>query len=397
MVTIILFLVILSILVLVHEYGHFATARKCGMKVFEFGLGFPPRAFGFYRDPKTKKWVFVRGKGKESMQATVGGEERQEEYPSTLYSVNWLPIGGFVKIKGENGESSADTDSFASHPAWQRFVVLVAGVVMNVLLAALLLGVGFMIGLPTDVTGGVPNGATLKGEPQVVVEEVVPDSPADKAGIRFGDAILAIDGERVVSPETVTGYVKTHASAPDGSMRQMQVTILREQKEETILVVPAKIKEQDETPRLGIALAEVGVVVYPWYVAIGKGFTAAWFGLVNIFVTFYLLIKNLILGQGLSFQVAGPVGIASVVGQSARLGMNYLINITAMISLSLAAMNILPIPALDGGRAFFVILEKILGKKVPAQYEQLAHAIGFVLLMILVLVVTGRDIIRLIR
>jgi regulator of sigma E protease len=162
-------------------------------------------------------------------------------------------------------------------------------------------------------------------------------------------------------------------------------------------VAPAKIKEQDETPRLGIALAEVGVVVYPWYVAIGKGFAAAWFGLVNIFVTFYLLIKNLILGQGLSFQVAGPVGIASVVGQSARLGVNYLINITAMISLSLAAMNILPIPALDGGRAFFVILEKILGKKVPAQYEQLAHAIGFVLLMILVLVVTGRDIIRLIR
>ncbi len=146
---------------------------------------------------------------------------------------------------------------------------------------------------------------------------------------------------------------------------------------------------------MGVVLADAGMIRYPWHIAIGKGFMAAVFGLVNIFIAFFVLIKELILGRGLAFDVSGPVGIAVVVGQSAKLGFNYLLNVTAMISLSLAAMNILPIPALDGGRALFVILEKIFRKPVSMRYEQMAHTIGFVLLMALIVVITGRDVLNL--
>lgn len=149
MFTLIIFLVILSVLVLVHEYGHFVTARRFGMRVYEFGMGFPPRAFGIYKDPATGRWVIVKGKGRSSLNETGGGAEREEEFPATLYSVNWLPIGGFCKIKGESGDEAKATDSFAHFYPWQRLVVLVAGVFMNFLLAAVLLGFGFLVGLPT--------------------------------------------------------------------------------------------------------------------------------------------------------------------------------------------------------------------------------------------------------
>jgi len=144
-----------------------------------------------------------------------------------------------------------------------------------------------------------------------------------------------------------------------------------------------------------VILADAGVVRYPWYLAIWKGIIGALVGAVNIFVAFILLIKGLILGQGLAFDVAGPVGIAVVVGESARLGVAYLINVMAMLSLSLAVINILPIPALDGGRLLFVLIERIFKKPVPLKYEQMAHTLGFLLLMVLIVVVTWRDIVGL--
>ncbi len=156
-----------------------------------------------------------------------------------------------------------------------------------------------------------------------------------------------------------------------------------------------EVLEKDGYPRIGVMLADAGIVRYPWYIALYRGFQAAWFGLINIFISFYILVKGLMLGNGMAFSVAGPVGIAVVVGQSAALGFSYLLNVTAMISLSLAAINVLPIPALDGGRAFFVIIEKIIRRPVPMKYEQLAHTIGFLLLMVLIIVVTFKDVVRL--
>jgi len=389
MFTIIIFVVILSVLVMVHEFGHFITARKSGMKVYEFGLGFPPRAFGIYKDPKTGKWVFVRGKGKSSLKETIGGDGTQEEFPNTLYSVNWLPLGGFVKIKGENGENPNDPDSFGYHKAWKRFIVIVAGVTMNVLLAGLLLGIGFMIGLPTDVSDGIDVKAVVEN-PMLIVQQVSDGSPAGEAGIKFGDKILSINGEEIKSTDELVSYVKESGEV------EMNILVNREDEEMEFKATPALLDNHDDgIYRLGIISADVAIVRFPWYIALYKGFVAGFVGFVTVFGLFLVLIKNLIMGQGLAYDVSGPVGIASVIGASARMGMNYLISTAAMLSITLAVINILPIPALDGGRALFIIVEKIIRRPVPIKYEQLAHTIGFVLLMILVVVVTVKDIFKL--
>lgn len=388
MMTVLIFLIVLSVLVLAHEWGHFIVAKKSGMKVHEFGWGFPPRACGAYKDPKTNKWVFVWGKGKSNLKETVGGEARQEEYPTTLYSVNWLPLGGFVKIKGENGEDAAASDSFASQKIWKRALVLVAGVVMNFILAVVLLGIGFMIGLPTDISGGVDKHAIIVQKPFVSIQQVEKDSPAEKSGLVFGDTVTAFNAAPITSSEQLRGLIKEAGFTPS------KIEVEREGEKMTLEVAPAKIGGED-APRLGVMLADAGIVRYPWYLALYKGLVAASIGLINIFVAFFLLIKGLIVGEGMAFDVSGPVGIATVVGQSARMGIQYLINVSALISLSLAAMNILPIPALDGGRLLFVMIEAIIRRPVPVRYEQAAHSIGFLLLMALIVVVTYRDIARL--
>ncbi|MCB9798485.1 RIP metalloprotease RseP [Candidatus Nomurabacteria bacterium] len=386
--TVILFIIVLGILVFVHEFGHFIAARKTGMKVYEFALGFPPMIVGVYKDPKTGKFVWVWPKKKKTdgkIAKVAGGEEFEQEYPATLYSLNLLPLGGFCKIKGENGEDAKESDSFGYQKTWKKLVVLVAGVTMNFLLAAVVLGIGFMIGLPTDVSQGVPDGATLIGEPAVVIQQVEKDSAAEEVGLQMGDKILSIDGAQANSVSEMIAYIKSVGEEP--------ITIVAQRGEEvnTLSVAP-KIPEGADAPRLGVYMADAAIVQYPWYQSIWKGFVGAAISLINIFIGFFLLIKGLILGQGLIFDVAGPVGIATMVGDSARLGINYLLNITAMISLSLAAINILPIPALDGGRALFVIIEAIFKKPVPLKYEQAAHTIGFLLLMVLIVVVTARDI-----
>ena len=389
--TVILFIAILALLVLVHEWGHFIVARKSGMKVYEFGFGFPPRAFGFYKDPKTGKFVFVSGKGKNTLKETVGGEDREnpDEFPATLYSVNWLPLGGFVKIKGENGEDANEPDSFGAKKFWQKALTLVAGVSMNIILAMILLAAGFMIGLPADSSLLDDPQAIVVEEPSVIAQQVAPDSPAAEAGVKYGDKLVAIGGVPVITSQDLISYVEAH---PD---EEAQLSIVRGEEELLLGITPATLSEDDPTPRLGVILADAGVVRYPWHLAIWKGIVGALVGTVNIFLAFVFLIKGLVLGQGLAFSVAGPVGIAVVVGESARLGIAHLINVTAMLSLSLAVINILPIPALDGGRLLFVLIERIFKRPVPLRYEQIAHTIGFALLMVLIVVVTWRDIVGL--
>ncbi|OGH59953.1 MAG: RIP metalloprotease RseP [Candidatus Magasanikbacteria bacterium RIFCSPHIGHO2_01_FULL_33_34] len=386
MFTIIIFVLILSTLVIAHEFGHFITARKSGMRVYEFGLGFPPRAFGFFKDPKTGKWVFVKGKGKSSLKETVGGEGAEEEFPNTLYSLNWLPLGGFVKIKGENGEAPNDKDSFGNQKAWKRFVVVVAGVTMNVLLAGVLLGVGYMIGIPTDITDGVDGKAVLKDE-MVLIQQVSEGSPASLAGVKSGDQVLSLNGESILTSDQFLNFVRTNSNI------EMTLAVERDSKMMEFVLTPTLLDSQeDDIPRLGVMMSDTAILSYPWYIAIYKGFVSAFYGFAVIFGLFITVIKNLIMGQGLAYEVSGPVGIASMVGQSARMGINYLISTAAMLSITLAVINILPFPALDGGRAFFIIIEKIIKRPVPIKYEQLAHTLGFVLLMLLVVIVTVKDI-----
>ncbi|MBI2436787.1 MAG: RIP metalloprotease RseP [Candidatus Magasanikbacteria bacterium] len=401
MLTVLLFILILGILVIVHECGHFIMARCFKIQVYEFGFGFPPRAFGIYRDPVTKKMKFIYGKGKSDLKKTVSGDKQRDEFPSILWSFNWLPLGGFVRIKGENGEEAQDVDSFGHHKAWKRITVLVAGVTMNFLLAGVILGIGFMIGLPADLSGGVENNAIIVENAHVVIQQVQKNSPAEAAGLRFGDKILRVEvageasasAEPLIAPEISSRDFIEYLQAHSSEYFSMVIDRGGETIEKTL--IPEFLDEGDEYPRIGIALADAGLIRYPWYIAVYKGFVAAFFGLLNIFIAFYYLIKNLLMGQGLLFDVAGPVGIATIVGQSAKLGFNYVLNVAAMLSLSLAAINILPIPALDGGRVLFVVIEKIIGRPVSMKHEQLAHTIGFVLLMALIVVVTFRDIVGL--
>lgn len=388
--TLIIFLIVLSLLVLVHEAGHFMAARAFGVKVYEFALGFPPRAIGWFRDPVTKKFSFVFGRGRETMKNTVAGDEPDEKYPSTLYAIHWLPLGGFVRIKGENGERSNEPDSFGAQKAWKRLIILCAGVVMNILFAGVILSIGFMVGLPTDITGAPQDGSVSIRDQRVLITHVEKDSPAEVAGLKAGASVISVNGEAVFASEAVRSAIISGGAEAvslvlensDGSTKEVSV-------------VPTVLSEQDDTPKLGVVLSDIGIVQYPFFVALYKGFVGAVIGLISIFVSLWVLVVSLVSGGGANLAVAGPVGIAGLVGDSARMGFAYLLNITAMISLSLAAMNILPIPALDGGRVLFVLIEMVTRKKVSIRFEQAAHTAGFMALMILIVVVTWKDLVRL--
>ncbi|MFA5211152.1 MAG: RIP metalloprotease RseP [Patescibacteria group bacterium] len=403
MTTILLFLLILAILVLAHEWGHFFTARFFGMKVHEFGIGFPPRLCGFYHDPKTGKKVFVWGKGKSSLKNTVSGQDKNDlieknEFPATLYSLNLLPLGGFCQIKGENGDESTQDgsdsiencvqDSFSAKKSWQKIVVLSAGVFMNFILASLVLGFGLMVGLPADFSGGVDEKAIVIEEPSVIIEQIVKNSPAEKVGLSYGDKILFLNETAIKNTLELNAFITANQD------KEMEMIVLRNNEKINFKIIPEK---NENRYLIGVMIADAGIVRYPWYIAFYKGFLAAIIGFVNIFISFYLLLKNLILGQGLIFDVSGPVGIVNLVGESAKLGFNYILNLIAMLSLSLAAINILPIPALDGGRILFILIGKIKGSPVKQKYENFAHTIGFILLMALIVLVTWRDILNLIR
>jgi regulator of sigma E protease len=370
--TIITFVIVLSILVFVHELGHFMTARKFGVKAEEFGLGFPPRAIGWYKNT-SGKWSQTK-KGQEVTDAA-----------DTIYSLNWIPLGGFVKIKGENGEEKNDKDSFAARPVWQRFLILAAGVTMNVVLAMVLLGIGYMIGLPQSTTN-VGKYAKIEN-PKVQIYEIMPNSPADKAKLTAGDIILSIDGSEVKTESEMQNLI----GAKSGQEITLKIKHLNEEQEKK---VTPEFNNEAQKGLIGVAITSTATVSYPWYIAIWQGIKSAIFLLWMIIVALYELIKNLIIGAPIAGQVAGPIGIATITGQAARLGIAYLLQFTALLSLNLAVINFIPFPALDGGRSLFLLLEKIKGRPVKKETEAIVHNIGFILLMLLVVVVTFKDVLN---
>lgn len=368
MLTVIIFIVILGILVLAHEFGHFIAARKSGMKVEEFGFGFPPRAFGVrFLENGKKEWVW-------------GNKEVLGE--KTIYSINWLPLGGFVKIKGENGEAETESDSFMAKSAWKKTIVLAAGVIMNIILAAALLSVGYMVGLP-QTTEDIGDGTVVK-DMRIAIMEVAAGKPAAQAGLKTGDEIIAVGELRNPRVTAMQEYVDKNRD------KEIVFTIARGKETLEKKITPT-LNAETGKGGIGVAIAEVGMVKYPWYKAIYHGVLATWAYLVAIVLAFWHLITGLFVGKGAGGAVAGPVGIAVMTGQVARLGLAYLLQFTAMLSLNLAVLNILPIPALDGGRILFTWLGKIFKKPMFMKFEQAAHTIGFLALMLLVVVVTAKD------
>lgn len=384
LLTIVIFVLVLSVLVFVHELGHFLTAIRFGVKAEEFGLGFPPRGLGVYKN-KHGKWRFVFGS------RTVESLEKDENasiHPaakSTVYSLNWLPLGGFVKIKGENGEGKNDNDSFSAKKIWQRIVILSAGVIMNVVLAWALFSIGYMIGIPQSTDTLAKNA--IVSESSVMIASVLADSPAAVAGLKEGDAILRINNEVVATEQELQDAI---------SKNDNQVTTLlvkRGSEELNIMAIPSSKNGARAT--IGVSIFAAGLVRYPFFSAIVEGLKTTGFMIKEIFSAFGGLIAGIFQGTNVGDQFAGPIGIANITGQAARLGFSYLLQFTALLSLNLAVINILPLPALDGGRILFLVIEKLKGRPVKQELEAAIHNIGFILLITLIIFITYKDIIKL--
>ncbi|MEK7164067.1 MAG: RIP metalloprotease RseP, partial [Patescibacteria group bacterium] len=324
----------------------------------EFGFGFPPRIWGVKR-----------------------GE--------TTYSINAIPFGGFVKILGEGGEEANNPRSFSSKPVGSRLKVIIAGVTMNFFLAVVFLMFtnffGLRIGLIDDKTASVARNK------QVQIIEVSKDSPADKAGIKLLDEVsgFKLNGsfKAISNAEDVQIFIRENAGQP------ITVVIKRNQEIFEKEIVP-RLNPPAGQGALGVSLALTGVVSYPWYEAVWRGVYDAVILTMNTVIGYFILFKTLLLKGHLIADVSGPVGIATLTGQAARMGINYLMQFTAMISINLAVLNIIPFPALDGGRALLIIIEKLKGSPVNKKAEQLVNAIGFALLIVLMVYVTAKDIIR---
>lgn len=344
--TIILFIVVLLVCVLVHEWGHFFAARKSGMLVEEFGFGIPP-----------KLWSWKRGE--------------------TTYSINALPIGGFVKIAGENSENSnAPIDRRFDHKPWYlKSIVLVAGVVCNFLLAVILFAAAYTLGMP---------GVTPDGTPTIV--SVVDGGPSEEAGLKTGDIVQSVfvDGKKV---ETLTTE-SIHAAIVLGS----GPVIINVTHDNELTAVSLAPEGDGDTRMVGLAIEPIGIVKLGVFEAIGHAWTQSVGMVRSIFATLGSLITGLFTGESSTAGLVGPVGLAREVGNAATFGLTYLLAFVALISVNLAVLNIMPFPALDGGRLLVVWGEAITGRKLSPAVTGIIHGLGFLILIVLMVVLTIGDI-----
>ncbi|MGB3073274.1 MAG: RIP metalloprotease RseP [Candidatus Moraniibacteriota bacterium] len=372
MLTILIFALVLGVLVFVHELGHFLVARMNGIKADEFGFGFPPRIFGVVKDDATGRYRFVRG-------------NTDVVSPHTVYSLNWIPLGGFVKIKGEDRNSAAEVDSFASRSAWTRIKVLGAGVAMNFLLAWLLFSIVLMLGFPEQID---PTNRGKYTRTDVQILQVQPHTPAEEIGLKAGDIILALDTTPVTTLDFVSTYIREH--------RGQEISVkVRRGGAELILSGTPRVSTPEGEGALGISFSETAIVRYPWYQAIRLGFEQTYVKTAEILGALGGMIASVFTGAKTEMDIAGPVGIVTLTKQMSELGLTYLLYFAAILSINLGIINILPIPALDGGRILFVLIEKIKGSPVSTHIEGYVHQIGFILLLLLMVLVTLNDIIRL--
>jgi len=341
--TIIIGIIALSVLIIVHELGHFIAAKATGVKVEEFGIGFPPRLYG-------RKW---RG---------------------TIYSINWIPFGGFNKIAGE--VDPAVPQGLASRGYGVRLLVLGGGIIMSLLLPFVLMAVAYMV--PHDIVSG-----------RVVIEDVSPDSPADMAGIEPGDALLSINGEPLRNSAELSRYVQLNLGK--------EITVAVEHSNgnaETVALTPRWRPPEGEGSMGVINIATEDAVVisesFPPWEAVPIGARSC----IEALVLYRNGIVGMILGT-IPFAPTGPIGIVQVTGEVAQSGISPVLELTAFISIALAITQLIPFPALDGGRMLFVIIEWIRrGKKVSPRTEGIVHSVGFIILFGLLILLTYQDLFR---
>jgi regulator of sigma E protease len=358
----IIFVIVIVALIVVHEFGHFIAAKLSGMRVDEFGFGFPPRA------------LTIAKKGE------------------TEYTLNWLPFGGFVKIYGEDSTTDAPR-SFTSRPRVLQALVLVAGVAMNLVFAYVLLTGALIAGTPRALA---PEEVANATDTQLIVATVLPGSPAEGAGLAEGDTVLsAEDGHYVfsgVSPADFSAFV---ARAGDNATIALTVRHAAGG-EETLFARPRAglVASDPSRAAIGVEVATIGVVPVPFAAALVQGAALTWGTLIltarelaHFFYGLFTFHANL-------SQVAGPIGIAGAVGSASRQGFGDLLSLMAIISINLAIVNLIPVPALDGGRLLFVLIEGATKKRIKPSVAQAVNAIGFLLLILLLVVVSVHDIFR---
>ncbi len=379
---ILFFLVILAILVLSHEFGHFIVAKIFGIRVDEFGLGFPPRIFS-------------------------------RKYGETVYSLNWLPFGGFVKIFGEDPTHEVldsghkdNTRSLYRKPRYIQAAVIAAGIFFNLILAWFSLSAGFMAGLPVPVGfssfGPKPEGSTL------LITDIFPGSPASEAGLKSGMTItyLATKDSSLekINPETVSDFISKNSGKEIylGYKTALRSGILGtiglgplafESETKTVTIIP-RSGIIDGRPGIGIAMDQVGILKLPFFDAFYAGglgvyslFTGTISGLYSFLAGFFTT------GSSSGVSVSGPVGLIGVVGEAANSGLAYLLALTAVISVNLAAINLVPFPALDGGRLFFLAIEALIRRPLNPRIVNTLNITGFVILLGLMIFVTYGDLV----
>lgn len=360
--TVLIALFSIIVLLVLHEFGHFIIAKRFGVKVDEFGVGYPPRLFA-------------------------------KKFGETVYSLNLLPFGAFVKIPGEEGEEATveDYHSFGKKPIWQRASILLGGVVSFWLVAIILLSIVFSLGVPQAISD---EEAGPLVNPQVQILSVAANSPAQAAGIQRGDAIQKIMvGEEVFEIQTI---------------KEVQEVIeVYKGKEITLIIQRGKeVLEMSLTPRvgppagegaMGVALVRTAEKTYPLWQAPLKGAEATWQLTQAIIVGWAKILGSLVQGEGLpkGVQLVGPIGIGSLLTQAAQVGVSYFLQFVAMLAVYLAIFNVLPIPALDGGKLLFLAIEKVKGRPINHKIEQKITTAFFAILILLMVWVTIRDISRL--
>lgn len=361
---ILLFLFILLVLVIVHEFGHFLAAKWVGMRVDEFAFGFPPR-------------IYAKKKGE------------------TVYAVNALPLGGYVSIWGENGEPNDEAKhhprAFGNRPKWAQLVVLSAGVVMNMLLA-LVVYIAISFGSVQMSTSDPVYGSRIE-DPFIMVINSAPNSPAYRAGIVPGSVITKLtsagESAKLTDATAVVSFIERHQN------QSFDVSYIQPNGVRGETVVAAVYGIVPDKKALGVTLDTIGVVHTTFFEAIKIGIQRTYDTTVMTLQGLWSLVTSIGDKEGdILSSLSGPIGIARIVGEASTYGFAAILSLVALLSINLAVFNALPLPALDGGRIVVVALEAISRRKVPFKYQMWVNSVGFISLMLLLLVVTFNDIRR---
>jgi regulator of sigma E protease len=360
--TVIIFIIVLAVLIFVHEFGHFLTAKAFGVRVDAFAVGLGPKIIS-WRDKET------------------------------IYSVNLIPFGGYVKIFGENPdeESISGPDSarsFVSAARWKQIIILASGVIGNFIFAWLLYIAVFTNGV-TATTDGFGQYANKFTNSRIMIAQVLPGSPADRAGIQAGDTVDSVTGTGAKqSIEDIQNAINSSGNNP------ITLNFNRNGETKTAEIIPVNGLVEGKYA-VGIAMQNVADLKLPFFTSIYEGGHYAITMIKETAVSLGAFIANIFRGTANFSDVAGPIGIAGIIGGAAKLGFTYLIMITAIISINLGIINLIPFPALDGGRILFVAIEGIIRRRIPAKFANIVNGVGFALLMALMALVTYKDMAKL--